>query len=245
MSAETTTPETADILAAVQSIPKGRGHPVTPTEGLVISQMHANGASNRQIGRAIGRNHHAVAAALARHGLSTNCPKGGSEIDRFWTYVDKTEPCWIWTGGCNSDGYGNFKVHGKTVRASRYSYALANPGVQLTQRDLVCHHCDNPPCVNPAHLFLGAARDNTADMVQKGRARGISSDPRAHQLAGAAAKRTRTLGEVLPRVLEEMRRREGLGEPITYEACTDIPGYNALRRYYTPREMQEMARCVG
>lgn len=105
-------------------------------------------------------------------------------VERFWAKAAKAGPdeCWLWQGARNGNGYGNYRVPGRvTVTASRYAYFIATkrwPG-----RYLVCHACDTPLCVNPAHLWLGLPADNTRDMVEKGRARNGdrrgSKNPRA------------------------------------------------------------------
>jgi len=94
-----------------------------------------------------------------------NHPKKKIPIEeRFWRYVLKSvgNGCWIWTGALRQ-GYG--QISNKV--AHRVSWEIHNG--PIPQGFFVCHHCDNPPCVNPYHLFLGNAQDNTSDMIIKGR----------------------------------------------------------------------------
>lgn len=88
---------------------------------------------------------------------------------RFWTKVRKCDGCWEWRGSILPDGYGSFwrdKRFG-CVRAHRMSWVLANG--EISQDQWVLHHCDNPICVKPAHLFLGDVSDNVADSIAKDR----------------------------------------------------------------------------
>ncbi len=87
-------------------------------------------------------------------------------------YPEPNSGCWLWDGGIGRGGYGRFAVGRKTLRAHRVSYELhvgAVPRGEGHHGTCVLHKCDNPPCVNPAHLFLGTNSDNTADRHAKGR----------------------------------------------------------------------------
>lgn len=91
------------------------------------------------------------------------------DVARFWTHVEKTDGCWLWKSTFFSHGYASFKMQGLQRHASRVSYEIAY-GVDLVNSPLfMCHHCDNPKCVRPDHLFLGTVQDNNADMTAKGR----------------------------------------------------------------------------
>jgi hypothetical protein len=103
-------------------------------------------------------------------------PIGGLERRFRKKFVERgPDECWVWEGGlAGRKGYGVISYKGKNVRAHRLAWELANG--PIPNGLFVCHHCDNPPCVNPNHLFLGTATDNAQDMCQKGRwANGVSS----------------------------------------------------------------------
>jgi hypothetical protein len=87
--------------------------------------------------------------------------------DRFMKFVDKTETCWLWKGFIFSTGYGEFHLNKKTTTSHRASWLLHKG--EIPNGLIICHTCDNPKCVNPAHLFLGTHKDNSQDMSKKGR----------------------------------------------------------------------------
>ena len=109
-------------------------------------------------------------AANSRSGLCFNCithEKGKTLLERFLSKVEFTGTCWIWRGSNRGKGYGNIWANRLSKVATRVSWELFK-GV-IPNGLLVCHTCDNPPCVNPDHLFLGTQQDNMNDKVKKGR----------------------------------------------------------------------------
>lgn len=94
--------------------------------------------------------------------------------DYFWSFVDKTDACWMWNGHRNPAGYGHISVKNRLVLAHRHAWALERGPIPAGM--FVLHHCDNPPCVRPDHLYIGTKRDNARDMHTRGRARDNRGD---------------------------------------------------------------------
>ena len=88
---------------------------------------------------------------------------------RFWARVDKgaAPDCWLWAGSVQSGGYGQIKVAGRSSTSHRVSWEIHHGAIPAGM--MVLHRCDIPRCCNPEHLFLGTAKDNSADMMAKGR----------------------------------------------------------------------------
>lgn len=99
--------------------------------------------------------------------------------ERFWEKVDKCslDECWNWLAYLDKDGYGGFNINSVQRKAHRVAYVLANGKLKTSL--LVCHSCDNPSCVNPAHLWAGTSRQNIDDMITKNRSLTGTRNPKA------------------------------------------------------------------
>lgn len=118
--------------------------------------------------------------------------------ERYWSRINKTDTCWLWTGGTNSGGYGSMWFGGRLCGTHRLMLVwmgkLKTPihtGSMAT--NVVLHSCDNPRCVNPAHLQLGTNTENQKE---------------AYARARRAAERgaTHTNAKLTPEQVEEIRR---------------------------------------
>lgn len=101
----------------------------------------------------------------------------GSLAERLWARVDKSGECWTWQGHRTAAGYGQI---GRGLAADglaythRVAYELSHGPIPSEM--LVCHRCDNPPCVRPTHLFVGTPGDNVRDASAKGRLRALKGE---------------------------------------------------------------------
>jgi hypothetical protein len=86
---------------------------------------------------------------------------------RFWRLVNRRgeNDCWPWLGFVEVHGYGQFM---RNIKAHRFAWSYAY-GQPVPEGKAICHTCDNPPCVNPAHLYSGSMKENSEDMVSRDR----------------------------------------------------------------------------
>ena len=132
--------------------------------------------------------------------------------ERFWAKVDKSGDCWIWTGNrhkAKGRDYGMINTRDGSKLAHRVSYELhygpIPPGME------VCHRCDNPPCVNPAHLFLGTHSDNMRDCVNKQRKNAVrGSKHKLSKLTDAQVEQIRQS----PLASAELARQFGVSDTL-------------------------------
>lgn len=173
-------------------------------------------------------------------------------IAEFWSQVKQGAPdeCWEWQGRRNDDGYGQIRL-GNTYRAHRIAYKLAYGSIPDSL--WVLHRCDNPPCCNPAHLFLGTVLDNNRDAAAKGRraaptngflAAARAANTKRTQQAKAAVKPMQTRephnqqsiagrsqkSSMSAAAVRELRKAYANGEGTTRQLATRFgisPGYAA------------------
>lgn len=153
-----------------------------------------------------------------------------AEVARFWgkvriPRVDATvNQCWEWVGSKKLKGYGIFRrTAGKTCAAHRYSWELHFG--EISDPLLVCHHCDNPSCVRPSHLFLGTDQDNVDDRVRKGRSARLSGEqhPRSKvSTEQAAAFRIAYFDRGISQ--KALAAQYGLSAATVYRAIHDVHG---------------------
>ncbi len=142
---------------------------------------------------------------------------------RFERHFVKATPdeCWEWTGRRSTYGYGAFRTGGtysrKQLYAHRFAYELyVGP---IPDGLLVCHHCDNRLCVNPAHLFLGTIADNMRDAAVKGRKMACAKRGERHyraRLTEEQVREMRQLRETTSLTLDEIGTRFGVAKHVVY-----------------------------
>jgi hypothetical protein len=157
-----------------QSTPKKRGRPYTadPAEVLRLAPtMH-----QAELARHFGITRARISQILKELGVRAKPFNDLTEIadlrpgdlNRFWGYVRMGDGCWEWTGATQG-GYGAFHLRSRVIRSSRFSWMIHRGEIPAGM--VVCHRCDNPPCVRPDHLFLGDHTENAIDSLSKGRGR--------------------------------------------------------------------------
>lgn len=108
-------------------------------------------------------------------------------VEDFLARMVGNDGCWEWRGACDSEGYGRIVIEGRMGRVHRIVWEAFNGPIPAGL--LALHRCDNPPCCNPDHLFIGTQQQNLADMRAKGRDRtdGLAQNRRAVRPLRASA----------------------------------------------------------
>lgn len=157
----------------------------------------------------------AQAAAIARKAKESKAPP--LHI-RFWSKVNRLSDgdCWPWLASVRrkDEGYGAFWFEGRHHPSSRIAWLLTNGDIEYGL--VVCHHCDNPNCCNPAHLFLGTPKDNNSDRISKGR-QCKGSQQRNAVLNDDLVRNLRILAKSVG--VSEAARRLGINRATAWDAC--------------------------
>lgn len=140
-----------------------------------------------------------------------------TDLESFLARVEKKpNGCWEWVGARDTErgGYGHLTVRRRVYRAHRWMWQLTYGAAPA---GFLCHRCDNPPCVNPTHMFVGDAGTNMRDCVAKGRWRPGHSSPKgsAHGMSKLTEEAVREIRRRAPR-----ETREALGGEFGVSAHT-------------------------
>jgi hypothetical protein len=159
----------------------------------VMAMMDA-GRSRPEIAAVFGVTPSLIGMIAAKFGRSfTQQADVPTRIER---YTKKGDGCWLWTGCLDNRGYAKLRVDGRSERVSRLLVELST-GTKPPRNLSVCHSCDNPPCVNPAHLFVGTQSDNGRDMVKKGRCGAARITPEVATRIRERAVGTRRMDKII------------------------------------------------
>lgn len=147
---------------------RGAVHRLTPVQVEEILAWHRTRVTVKDMAARYGVSEYVLHYVIQRAGKGyrpASLPQTVQE--RFEKKVTRTAGCWLWMAGRRHFGHGNFRLNGRGIAAHRYSWMLyvgpIPPGLW------VLHKCDNPPCVNPAHLYLGTSKDNWRDCRERHR----------------------------------------------------------------------------
>ena len=149
------------------------------------------------------------------------------QLKRFWAKVNKEAEngCWEWTAAANSKGYGQFSIGGVSKSTHKISYIIHKG--EIPDGLMICHTCNNPPCVNPNHLYAGTGKDNAQQAAKEGR---LASQQKTHCKAGHEFTEENT-------ALYKQKKR---GNALT-RVCKTCKKINDKRRVNTPERQKYSA----
>lgn len=147
---------------------------------------------------------------------------------RYWSKVNKAseDECWEWSGARNGKGYGQFGLNGKSTSTHRISYTIHHG--EIPDGMIICHLCNNPPCVNPRHLYLGTAHDNMRQAVNEGR---LAPQRKTHCKNGHEFTPENT-------IIRNQGNKKGRTSGSTYRCCKECKRIHDSKRINTPERQK-------
>ena len=147
------------------------------------------------------------------------------QLKRFWAKVNKEADngCWEWTGAISTRGYGQFGVNKIAKSTHRISYIMHKG--EIPDGLMICHTCNNPPCINPNHLYAGTGKDNAQQAVADGR---LAPQQKTHCIKGHEFTEENTF----------LRVRKGRG---TTRVCRECKRLSDKQRVNTPERQKYSA----